>query len=387
MTDMLDVTTIRCPKCGESFEPNVAFRHQMQEEIIAAQKAKHETQLKEIKEQTEKSVAQRVRREQESVVKELQTASLEEKDRNKRLLKQLEELSGDLRQLRRKDEERELEMKKKIADEEEKIRADARKIMIEEHELKDREKDNKLSEALKQIDALKTKIQQGSQQSQGETLELALEELLRREFGSDIISEVKKGQRGADILQVVIDKKGVDCGTILWESKNAQWSNQWVDKLKEDQRQARAHLAVLVVTDPPPGLETFKYREGVWIVVRNMVVPLANALRFDLVRVNYEKIINVGKNEKMEVLYGYITSMEFRQRIESIVEAFGALQTEVEREKRWFQTKWARQEKQLRRVIDNTQGLHGDLQGVVGRSLPDITLMQLEPEEEEVSET
>lgn len=353
---------------------------------MAAQKVKHETELKEIKEQTEKSVAERIRAEQESMMKQLRADSLEEKERNKRLLKQLEDLSEEIRKLRRRDEERELEMKKKMADEEEKIRADARRKTLEEHDLKDREKEGKLLDALKQIEELKAKIQQGSQQSQGESLELELEELLRREFPVDIIEEVKKGQRGADIVQRVIDKKDRDCGTILWESKNAQWSNQWIVKLKEDQQQAKAHIAVLVVTDPPEKLTTFQYTDGVWVVLRTMAVPLALALRFNLVSINFEKLANVGKSEKMEILYSYITSIEFKQRIESISEAFGNLQAEVEREKRWFQTKWARQEKQLRRVIDNTQGMYGDLQGVVGRSLPDITLTQLGSGEEEVSQ-
>jgi hypothetical protein len=109
-----------------------------------------------------------------------------------------------------------------------------------------------------------------------------------------------------------------------------------------------------------------------------MIVPLALALRFDLVRVNYEKLANVGKNEKSEILYQYITSTEFRHRIEAIVEAFGDMQGEMEREKRWFNTKWARQEKQLRKVVDHTQGMYGDLQGVIGKTLPDLKSLQLE---------
>lgn len=373
---MSDNNTIRCPKCGENFEPSEAFRHQLQEEIVLAEKAKHEAELKVIKEETEKKVSEKIRSEQEEATKQLKLDSLEEKERNKRLLKQLEELTEDLRKLRRRDEERELEMKKKMADEEEKIRADARKKTLEEHELKDRESAKNLQDALKQVEELKAQMQRGSQQAQGESLELELEESLKKEFPVDVIEEVKKGQRGADILQRVVDKRGRDCGTILWESKNAQWSNQWVAKLKEDQRQAKAHIAVLVVTDPPNALSTFQYTDGVWVVVRTMAMPLALALRYNLVSVNFEKLANTGKSEKMEDLYTYITSIEFKQRIEAIGEAFGSMQEEIEREKRWFQTKWARQEKQLRRVIDNTHGMYGDLQGVV-RSLPDLKTLEL----------
>lgn len=375
---MSDSNKIKCPKCGEYFEPSEAFRHQVSEQILMAERTKHAGEIARVKQETEKSVSEKVKVEQEALVKQLQSDASEEKERNKRLLKQLENLSEELRLLRRKDEERELEMKKKLANEEERIRAEVRKKTLEEHDLKDREKDSKLYEALKQIEELKSKIQQGSQQAQGESLEVALEEILKREFPSDTIEEVKKGQRGADILQRVIDKKGRDCGVILWESKNAKWSDAWIAKLKEDQRQAKAHLAVLVVTDPPKGLETYRHEIGVWLTVRKLAVPLAMSLRYGLIRINYEREANVGKNEKMEVLYQYITSMEFSHRMEAIIEAFGSMQDEVEREKRWFQTKWARQEKQLRKVIDHTQGMYGDLQGVVGKSLPEIKAPQLE---------
>jgi hypothetical protein len=373
---MTDINTIKCPNCGEMFEPSLAFRHQMEEVIQEAQKTKHKEELEAVKNQTEKIVAARIKSEQEAVLKQLQTDSAEEKERVKRLLKQLEDNSEQMRVLRRKDEERELEMRKKLADEEEKIRSEVRAKTLEEHDLKDREKENKLTDALKQIEELKTKIQQGSQQSQGESLELELEESLHREFPMDTIEEVKKGQRGADIVQRVVDKKGRECGTILWESKNAQWSQTWISKLKEDQRQAKAHIAVLAVTDPPEKLKTFAYVDGVWIVLRSMAVSLALALRYTLVSLNFEKMVGEGKNEKMEVLYNYINSIEFRSRIESIREVFSALQKEIEREKQYFQTKWARQEKQLGRVLGNMDGMYGDLQGIVGQNLPDIKVLE-----------
>ena len=369
---------IKCPKCGEYFEPSEAFKHQLEKELLSVERSKHEKELEKVKNEAESTASEKIKSEYEFQLRKLQKDSVEEKERNKRLLKQLEDLNEELRRLRRKDEERELEMKKKIAEEEEKIRHESRKQTLEEHELKDKEKDKQLSDALKQVEELKAKMQRGSQQTQGEVLELEIEEILKREFPTDIIEEVKKGQRGADVLQKVVDKRNRSCGTILWESKNAQWSNAWIVKLKEDQRQAKADLSVLVVTDPPENLETFMYESGVWIVVRKMIVPLALALRFDLVRVNYEKLANVGKNEKTEILYQYITSTEFRHRIEAIVEAFGSMQDEMEREKRWFQTKWARQEKQLRKVVDHTQGMYGDLQGVIGKTLPDLKSQQLD---------
>lgn len=349
---------IKCPHCGQAFEPNDAFSHELEEQIT-----------------------KRIKHEQELGTKQLVADAAEEKERNRRLLKQLEELSDELRKLRRKDEERELEMKKKLAQSEDIIRSEVRKKVFDEHELKDLEKDKMIADLKKKAEELQAKITQGSQQNQGEVLEIALEEALRREFSVDIIEEVKKGQRGADIIQHVIDKKGRDCGMILWESKNAQWSQSWIPKLKEDQRQAKAHIAVLAVTDIPDKKQLFQFIDGVWVVLRTMVLPLALTLRYNLVSLNFEKQVNENKQEKMDILYTYINSMEFRQRIESIREVFDTLHKEIEREKQYFQTKWARQEKQLNRVLGNMDGMYGDLQGIVGQSLPDIKVPELEAED------
>lgn len=368
---MTDSLSIKCPKCGEFFEPGDAFRHQISEQILSAEKTKHEAELHKIREETAKAVAEKMNEEAKEKMDRLEKDAIEEKDRNRKLLKQLEDMTGELRAMRRKDEERELEMKKKLADEEAKIREEARKKFLEEHDLKDREKDQNYQVALKQIEDLKAKLQQGSQQAQGESLEIALEELLRREFPRDRIEEVKKGQRGADIVQYVVDKNGRECGQILWESKNAQWSDSWIPKLKDDQRTARADIAIIVVTNMPKNATNALFEQQVWICPRNQILPLAMSLRYGLIRVQLERNTQIGRDEKKEILYEYITSLGFRQRMEAISEAFSAMQEEVEREKRWFSTKWARQEKQLRKVIDHTHGMYGDLQGVVG-NLPEL---------------
>lgn len=368
---------IKCPKCGEYFEPSEAFKHQLEEEILIAERSKHKKEIEEIKRETEKSAIEKTKFEYENLIGRLRRNFSEETERNTKLLKQLEDLNDELRRLRRKDEERELEMKKRLASEEEKIREEARKRALEEHELKDKEKDKKLTDALKQIEELKIKIQQGSQQAQGEVMELELEEILRREFSDDEISEVKKGQRGADIIQKVVDKKGQHCGMILWESKNAQWSETWLAKLREDQREVKAQLTVLVASNPPKDIKTFTYRDGVWITTRKLVIALALALRFDLIHLHHEKLTSVGKNEKMEILYQYLTGIEFRHRVEAIVEAFTNLQQDIEREKRWFNIKWARQEKEIRKIVDNTHGMYGDLQAVTGRALQQIKTLEL----------
>ena len=140
--------------------------------------------------------------------------------------------------------------------------------------------------------------------------------------------------------------------------------------------EAKAHLAVLVATDHPKEIGLFKYWQNVWVVDRQAVVNLATALRFDLIHVNHERLLNVGKNEKMEVLFQYITGTEFIHRIEAIIESFTNLQADIEKEKRWFSIKWARQEKEIRKVIDSTHGIYGELQAVSGRALPAVKQLE-----------
>jgi len=370
-------TTFKCQYCGQENEITKAFTKQIEAQIIEAESKKHELELAKVRKEAEEAVAQKVSSEFEFELKKLKAAESQSQERNIEFQNQIMALTKELRTAKQAKEEVQLEMQKKLLEEEEKIRFEARKKAIEEHQLKDLEKDKKLQDALKQVEELRTKIEQGSQQTQGEVLELALEQILKQQFPQDSISEVKKGVRGADILEEVVDKTGKNCGRILWESKNAQWSQTWIGKLKEDMRQAKAHVAVLVCSNLPDDCDTFVYKEGIWLTSRQMVIPLALTLRYYLIRVDFERRTNQGKNEKMEILYDYVTSMEFKHRIEAIVEVFNDFQTEMEREKRWFQTKWSRQEKQLRKVLDHTHGMYGDLQGVVGKSLPELTQLSL----------
>ncbi len=370
---------IKCKKCGAEIEVSEALTHQIEEQVLLTLEIKHKKELEDTKLAAEEVAKKKVGKEFEQSLETLKKENTEEKDRNKSLTEKLDKLLEEMRALRRKDEERELEMKQKIMDEEEKIRKEVRKQSEDEHQFKDLEKDKKLTDTLKQLEELKTKMEQGSQQTQGEVMELELERILKSEFPQDNILEVKKGERGADIVHEVTDKLGRSCGTILWESKNAQWQNGWIAKLKEDQRAKKSDLAILVTINKPEFLDSFTYKDGVWITTWKFVVPLALSLRYNLVSLNHERSNGEGKNEKMEVLYKYLTGTEFKHRVEAVVEGFGNLQDELEREKRWFNSKWARQEKEIRKVLDSTHGMYGDLQGIIGKSLPEIKTLELEP--------
>jgi hypothetical protein len=397
---------------------------QIEAGVLATERARHQRDLDAAVKSAEDAAAKKATEEAARREASLRAEAKEEKERNTGLLKQLEELSADLRVLRRKDEERDLAYKQKLADEEDRIRSEAKKNAAadvalqldkkdreiaaareeaqkqerqrkeqlaaaeerarvearrgadEEYALKIREKDKQLADAMQKVKEAEAKMQQGSQQNQGEVLELEIEEMLRDAFRDDAISEIKKGQHGADTLQKVVDRKGRACGAILWEAKNAKWTDTWLAKLRADQREAKAQVAVLVAVNPPADIETFANRDGIWIVRRCYVRELASLLRHSIIAVYAERANQEGKDEKMEILYGYLTSTEFQHRIQAIVEGFTYLFNDVEREKRWFETKWARQEKEIRKIVDSTQGMYGDLQAVTGRSLPTIAALE-----------
>lgn len=337
--------TITCKNCGVKIDVGEQLAHDIKESVVLEERKKAQSEVDEVR---------------------------------RKFTEDMGKLLDEIKTLREKDEMRDIEMKKKLLESEETIKQDVRRKTEEEHQLKDAEKEKLIQDLKKSLEEAQKKATQGSQQTQGESLELTLESKLRQEFPNDEISEVKKGVRGADIVQVVIDKLNRKCGSILWESKNAKWSEGWVEKLKEDQRQAKSDLAVLVSVNLPPGIDTFNFVRGVWVCSWTSFVPLALALRFNLVNIYYEKQNAVGVDEKMKVLYEYLTGNEFKHRVEGIVEAFGTLQEDIEREKRWFSSKWARQEKEIRKVVDHTHGMYGDLQGVTGRALPEIKSLEIE---------
>lgn len=372
------MNTITCPHCGKKVEISQAFKHQIETEALIAQNEKHKEELEKVKQESEEKAVKKI---QEAFAEEVKQAKEEAKDKENRikeLLEKLTELTEERRQLKREKEEAKLEMQKTLALEEDKIRLDAQKKAEEQQHLKLLEKDKQVQDAMKQVEEMRRKLQQGSQQTQGEVLELEFETMLKSEFPNDTINEVAKGVKGGDVMQEVWDRNGNKCGTILWELKNTKtWSEQWVDKLKADQRSVMADYAVLISDVVPNTIDTAKYYKNVWVTKRNFVIGLASALRMNLIQIAMAKRATEGKKEKSDVLYSYVSSTEFRLRIEAIIEAFTNMQTEIEKEKRYFANKWARDEKHIRQVIDNTYGMHGDLKGIIGEVLPQIKGLDL----------
>jgi len=235
------------------------------------------------------------------------------------------------------------------------------------------EKETQIAGMQRQIEELRRKAEQGSQQLQGEALEIELESQLRARFARDLIEPVPKGEFGGDVLHRVLGPTGQACGTILWESKRTKtWSDGWLVKLRGDQRAAKAEIAMIVSSALPKGVESFDLIDGVWVVEPRFALPLAIALRQSLIDVAGSKLAQEGQQTKMELVYSYLTGPRFRHRIDAIVERFTEMQSDLDRERKTMMRLWAKREEQLRGVLDSTAGLYGDLQGIAGRAMADI---------------
>lgn len=293
------------------------------------------------------------------------------------------ELELDLRRSRREVEEKEkfleLELERRLDLQKSHLEEGISKRMGEESRLRIAEKDKQLDEMRRQIEDLKRKSEQGSQQTQGEVLEDEIEALLRSMFPQDEFFPVPKGMRGGDLIQKVRSTRGQVVGQILWEAKRTKaWVEGWIEKLKEDQRGISAEFAVIVTQVLPKASKGLGLHDGVWVSDFRSLVGIATALRMQLLGMDQVRGAVSGKNEKMDYLYGYLTGTQFKQRVEVIVEAFRSMSEDLEKEKRTIQKTWAVREQQMSRVIASTVSMYGDIQGIVGKSLPKIDALELE---------
>jgi hypothetical protein len=392
---------VRCPNCGEpiavseTLSQQIAsrLREEMEGELKTKENALTEKaaglkqreleidkvvgqRLAEAKIAIEQQAAQKAKADQLTEFEDLKRQTQEAKNKLDQARKMELELRAKQRELEETDRLRELEVARKIDTERAKIQVAAATAADEKHRLKEAGIQKQLQDALRVNDDLKRKLEQGSQQTQGEVLELDLEQSLSAAFPLDRITPVPKGFNGADIMQEVVSNSGSVCGLIIWETKRTKtFSDAWIPKLKEDQRRAKADIAVLVSEALPKDCNNFQEIKGVWVSNTVCAVNLAAALRLVMTQVAQAKNALVGKNEKMEVLYHFLSGAEFRQRIEAIVEAFVQMQQDLNEEKRATERRWAKREKQIQRVISNTSGMYGDLQGLIGASLHDIPLL------------
>ena len=254
----------------------------------------------------------------------------------------------------------------------------ARKEVEGELKLKVAEREQTITSMQKQIEDLKRRAEQGSQQLQGEVLELELEKLLAAQFPFDNIEPVPKGEFGGDTLQRVVNANAQPCGTILWESKRTKnWSDGWLTKLRNDQRSAKAEIAVLISQALPKDVDTFAMVDGIWVTHPRAAIPVAMILRNTLIEVASSRQAVEGQQTKTELIYHYLTGPRFKQRVEAIVEAFSSMQEDLDKEKKAIMKQWSKRETQIGRVMQSTVGMYGDLQGIAGKTLQEIEGLEM----------
>jgi hypothetical protein len=414
------INAIKCPNCQSSIEITEVMSAQLSAQIradienevaarrrdveeLAAQTKQREAELesrsgqiglevaKRMKEERERLFAKAQQAAEQNLREELQSSEQELGNLRERLKESQKaelELQKQQRELEDRTEALELEVVRQINEQRSEIRTKALEDSDEKHRLTMAEKETQIQGLLKKIDELRRKAEQGSQQTQGEVQEIALEDLLETSFLSDSVEPVAKGVCGGDALHRVFDGTGLNCGAILWESKRTKnWNNGWLTKAHDDQRAARASCVVIVSEALPEGVRTFALVDGVWICSWSCVGGLAAALRVGLIEVGKSKLAVQGQHEKMELVYNYLAGSEFKQRIEGIAEAFISMQADLHSEKRSMQRIWSKREKQLQRALSNTAGMYGDLQGIIGGLMPTIDGLALPRIESTAAET
>jgi hypothetical protein len=407
---------IHCPKCGGAFEPSALMREQIEGELREAMRDREVALMQQQRALTEREreltldverrvavEARRICDREGKVIQERCARDAEDRLRVKEeelaLARQKMDASATreaafLRQKRELDErERQLavDLEKRLSDETRKIRVDEAKradlraeervtLDREQRELREAEHRQTIEGLQKHVQELQRRVQQGSQQTQGEAQEALLRDVLVAAFDADGIEDVAKGVHGADLIQRVRADDGRECGTIAWESKRTKaWSDGWLPKLRDDQRASGASCAVLVSQELPKDVKHFGLKDGVWVCAWPYAPALAAALRAGLIDVALAKRVAEGRGEKMQMLYEYLTGAEFRNRVGGFVEAFREMQDDLEREKRAMQTLWKRRERQMQRARDNITAFYGDFQGIAGRQLQDLPSLALEP--------
>lgn len=411
---------VNCPRCGHEFPLHAGITQQLIEryedefdEVLAGERSALEERLAheakrsaaksygsqisalqdQLKDQTEaseklkaqieaasKKAAAAAKADAEERIQDMQE-QLESKTKK---LDEYQEQERKLRQQKRELEEAQKEFDIRLERELETKQAAIETRVAESFHQKEAELRKQISDAKKANEELNRKLEQGSQQLQGEVLELELEELLTSSFPFDEIMPVAKGANGADVLQAVTSRSGAKCGHIVWETKNAKnWANAWIQKLKDDQQAAGAEIAVLVSNAfPGNSQEVFTQHEGIWLVRPTTIEPVAQALRAILVESQKQRVVSAGRNEKAEAVYDYLCSPQFAQKVRGVIDAYNAMKTDLEAERKAMARLWKKREGQLERITGNIIGVVGELQGISRESLTQLDSIAAFPTEE-----
>ncbi len=385
------MNTIKCTHCGKDIELSEALTKDIESSVLEAEHKKHVAELEKVKaeatanaqkeiEEAKQKATDQAQAKLATKLKELQEESAEDKKDNQELRTQLKQLMQQLRESNKAKDNVEIEMQKKLTEEEGKIREEAQKSADEKQRLNLAARDKTISDLQKALDEAQRKAAQGSQQLQGEIIELDLETELTNIFRDDDIEPVAKGTRGGDILQTVKNPRGTACGVMLWEIKRTKnWVDGWIPKLKEDLRNGKANIPIIVTEAMPKSItEDIGTFNGVWICKPRMAIVLAMLLRKSLLDSGLQKALAENRGTKADALYNFVTSHEFVHQIEAMVETYQEMTQQITKERTYYAKFWAEREAQAQRLLLGTANIIGSMQGHVGQaSMPKIKGLEL----------
>jgi hypothetical protein len=380
MTNPAD-PTITCPHCKNE----VRLTESLAAPLVEATREHYEAKLKAERAAIAVAEAKKAKLELSAELdqraKELADLNTVLADRDRKLVEAQKAQTEAIRKQRELDDakrELELSVEKRVQESLATAREHAKKEAETDLKLKMAEKEQTILAMQKQIEDLKRRAEQGSQQLQGEVQELEIEAVLKQSFPSDVFVPVPKGEFGGDCVHGVARGDGQPCGKILWESKRTKnWTDTWLPKLRDDQRAAKADLAVIVTHTLPKGIETFGHVDGIWVTGTRTFVPLAIALRHTLLELSLARQAGEGQQTKMELVYQYLTGHRFRQRVTAIIEKFEEMQSDLVKERTTMTKLWAKREMQIQAVLAATAGMYGDLQGIAGQAIETIDALDI----------
>lgn len=378
MSKKNSILQVTCPHCGSQFSPEKAIEHSLRTQIEKEAKESITKQLRELESKaiSLKETEAKMRSLQENFDLEVRKKLLAEADT---LRKEAEKRAEERAAVAMAERER------KLADAQAAFQQSRnREFMKREEQIRNEERmsraelEKKLADASKLIERMERKVSQGSMQTQGEVQEIAIEEYLESTFPLDKIVEIAKGKRGADCLQVVCDAYGNECGRILYESKRTRtFGNDWLLKLKEDMRLKNADIGIIVTEVLPEGMTRFGEKDGIWICTFPEFKALAAIFRSQLLRIGEVTASNTNRGEKMNMVYEYVTSLEFRQKLEAAFEAYAEMQRDLSREKALFAQQWSKREKSIEKAMENLVSMYGDVRGIAGGAVQEIKALEM----------
>jgi hypothetical protein len=377
------MNTIICKHCGKEIEITEALLEQVKADVEKSFSARFKKEFEEEREKLTKELTEKQSLELEDLKKQVVEKEAKMKEFRDEQLK----LREDKRKLEEEKKDFEIEMQKKV---EEKVKESLERE-DERHRLKELENEKKLQDAIKANEELRRKLEQGSQQTQGEVLELDFENLLTDTFPTDEIVAVGKGSKGADVRQIVKTQKGTVCGVILWETKRTKaWDNDWTNKLKGDLRTEKANIPIIVSTVFPKDMKSgMGFVDGVWIVSYSLAITLAEIMRQRLVDVARQKYLSENREGKGEALYEYIISHEFVQQVESLLEVHKEMVEQVNRERAAFEKQWKTRLEYSEKMLKSTARMVGSIQGKLGTTnslqIKGLDMLSLDSGEDEIN--